>query len=106
MILFNGCYKSKCLTEIIDPEYNEFKLIEQQFNNIVAREDAINFELFVNFDNSLLVSEPLNEFPSTECPIDNLSDELVADINGELETEFEEDVGIKTINMYFKSMKL
>ena len=101
MILFNGFYKSKCLTEIIDPEYNEFKLIEQQFNTIVPREDAINFESFVNFDNSLLVSEPLNEFPSTECPIDNLSDELVG-----VETEFEEDLGIKTINMYFKSMKL
>jgi hypothetical protein len=66
-----GFYRSKCSIEVIDNEYEEYKLIDEQFKRVVKVE-SVDLETFVAIDNNLSVSGPLNEMISPEPGVEQV----------------------------------
>ena len=66
-----GFYRSMCSFEVIDNEYDEFKLINEQFKRVI-KEESVDSETFVAIDNNLSVSGPLDEIilPEPEVELD------------------------------------
>ena len=98
-----GFYRSKCSFEVIDNEYDEFKLINEQFKRVI-KEESVDLETFVAIDNNLSVSGPLNEIILPEPEV-----ELDVDINGDFDSPQENEVPmihLKTINANLDNMRL
>ena len=97
-----GFYRSKCSIEVIDNEYDEFKLIDEQFKRVV-KEESVDLETFVAIDNNLSVSGLLNEIILPEPEVEQV------DINGDFDSAQENEVPIihlKTINANLEYMRL
>ena len=95
-----GFYKAKCLVEAIDAEYDEYKDIEAKFNSIIPKDEAICFDDYVNIDNHLSVSEPLNENPTTDDNTEINTAPANVDINGDLDEENTSDgAEVRIINL-------
>jgi hypothetical protein len=89
-----GFYRPKCSIEVIDNEYDEFKLIDEQFKRVV-KEESVDLENFEVIDNNLSVSGPLNEIILHEPKVEQV------DINGDFDSPQANEVPIihlKTIN--------
>ena len=53
-----GFYRAICLREeVIDNEYNEFNLLKSNFENIVQKDENIDFEHYVQIDQNLFTTE-------------------------------------------------
>ena len=100
-----GFYRAKCSTkhELTDESYDEFANIKPMFHNIVPKEETVDFEAYVNADNNLSVSEPINEYIST-----SESDELIEssiDINGHTINENSNDMPIHVVTQNILSCR-
>ena len=102
-----GFLKAKCLDEAFDHEYDEFNVIRGQFNNIVPKKENICFDSYVNCDEHLSVSEPLDIISNTELSeINELNEDIDNDDDSADLTDAFIKTDLKTVTAYLDYIRL